>query len=30
MEWLDRIREDIDSVIQRDPAAQSALQVFLC
>lgn len=30
MEWLERIREDIDSVMQRDPAAQSALQVFLC
>lgn len=27
---LARIREDIDSVIQRDPAAQSAVQVFLC
>jgi serine O-acetyltransferase len=30
MELLTRIREDIDSVIKRDPAAQSALQVFLC
>lgn len=30
MEWLERIREDIDSVMQRDPAAQSWLQVFLC
>nr|WP_263334581.1 serine O-acetyltransferase [Acidicapsa dinghuensis] len=30
MEWLARIREDIDSVMQRDPAAQSRLQVFLC
>jgi serine O-acetyltransferase len=30
MEWLDRIREDIDSVMQRDPAARSALQVLLC
>ena len=30
MEWLTRIREDIDSVIQRDPAAQSRLQVLLC
>jgi serine O-acetyltransferase len=30
MEWLDRIHEDLGSVIQRDPAAQSALQVFLC
>jgi serine O-acetyltransferase len=27
---LSRIREDIDSVLQRDPAAQSRLQVFLC
>ena len=30
MEWLTRIREDIGSVMARDPAAQSALQVFLC
>jgi serine O-acetyltransferase len=30
MEWLARIREDIDSVMKRDPAAQSGLQVFLC
>jgi len=30
MEWLSRIREDIDSVMKRDPAAQSKLQVFLC
>jgi len=30
MEWLSRIREDINSVMQRDPAAQSGLQVFLC
>jgi serine O-acetyltransferase len=30
MQWLARIREDIDSVMRRDPAAQSALQVFLC
>ncbi len=30
MEWLDRIREDIDSVMERDPAALSATQVFLC
>ncbi|HEX4321640.1 MAG TPA: serine O-acetyltransferase [Acidobacteriaceae bacterium] len=30
MEWLARIREDIDSVMKRDPAAQSALQVLLC
>jgi serine O-acetyltransferase len=27
---LDRIREDIDSILQRDPAARSALEVFLC
>ncbi len=30
MEWLSRIREDIASVMARDPAAQSGLQVFLC
>jgi serine O-acetyltransferase len=30
MEWLERIREDIGSVMERDPAAQSPLQVFLC
>jgi serine O-acetyltransferase len=30
MKWLSRIGEDIDSVMQRDPAAQSGLQVFLC
>jgi serine O-acetyltransferase len=30
MEWLDRIREDIDSVMRRDLAARSGLQVFLC
>ena len=30
MEWLSRIGEDIDSVLQRDPAARSRLQVFLC
>jgi len=30
MEWLARIREDIDSVLKRDPAAQSGLQVLLC
>jgi serine O-acetyltransferase len=30
MEWLSRIREDIGSVMERDPAAQSAVQVFLC
>jgi serine O-acetyltransferase len=30
MEWLQRIREDIDSVMERDPAAQSWVQVLLC
>jgi serine O-acetyltransferase len=30
MEWLKRIREDIGSVMERDPAAQSGLQVFVC
>jgi serine O-acetyltransferase len=30
MEWLLRIREDIQSVMERDPAARSVLQVFLC
>ncbi len=30
MEWLSRIREDIQSVLDRDPAATSSLQVFLC
>jgi serine O-acetyltransferase len=30
MEWLSRIREDIGSVMARDPAAQSGVQVFLC
>jgi serine O-acetyltransferase len=30
MQWLERIREDIQSVMDRDPAAQSGLQVFLC
>src|SRR5580698_9338664 len=30
MAWLSRIREDIDSVMKRDPAAQSRLQVLLC
>ena len=30
MEWLARIREDIRSVMERDPAAQSSLQVLLC
>ena len=30
MEWLARIREDIDSVMKRDPAAQSGLEVLLC
>ena len=27
---IDRIREDIDSVLERDPAARSRLEVFLC
>jgi serine O-acetyltransferase len=27
---FDRIREDIDSVLERDPAARSRLEVFLC
>ncbi len=30
MEWLTRIGEDIEAVLQRDPAATSRLQVFLC
>jgi serine O-acetyltransferase len=30
MEWLRRIREDISSVMERDPAAQSWVQVLLC
>jgi serine O-acetyltransferase len=30
MEWLERIHEDIGSVMQRDPAARSALEVMLC
>ena len=30
MEWLTRIHEDIGSVMERDPAATSALQVLLC
>lgn len=30
MQWLARINEDIDSVMQRDPAAQSRLQVLVC
>jgi serine O-acetyltransferase len=30
MQWLARIREDIRSVMERDPAAVSGLQVFLC
>jgi serine O-acetyltransferase len=29
MPWFAQIREDIDSVMRRDPAAQSAFQVFL-
>jgi serine O-acetyltransferase len=30
MSLLARIREDIDSVLERDPAARSRLEVFLC
>ncbi len=30
MALFDRIREDIDSVLERDPAARSRLEVFLC
>ena len=30
LEWLERIHEDIGSVMERDPAARSALQVMLC
>jgi serine O-acetyltransferase len=30
MALLTRIREDIDSVLERDPAARSRLEVFLC
>ena len=30
MGWLARIREDIRSVMERDPAAQSGVQVLLC
>jgi len=30
VQWITRIREDIRSVMDRDPAAQSSLQVFLC
>jgi serine O-acetyltransferase len=30
MPWLTQIREDIASVLERDPAARSRLQVFLC
>ncbi|MGC9158375.1 MAG: serine O-acetyltransferase [Terracidiphilus sp.] len=30
MHLLDHIREDIDSVLERDPAARSRLEVFLC
>lgn len=30
MEWLARIHEDIGSVMERDPAATSAVQVLLC
>jgi serine O-acetyltransferase len=30
MEFFERIREDIDSVLERDPAARSRLEVILC
>jgi serine O-acetyltransferase len=30
MDLFNRIREDIDSVLERDPAARSRLEVFLC
>jgi serine O-acetyltransferase len=30
MSLFDRIRDDIDSVLERDPAARSRLEVFLC
>jgi serine O-acetyltransferase len=30
MEVITRIREDIESVLERDPAARSKLEVFLC
>jgi serine O-acetyltransferase len=30
MSLLSRIRDDIDSVLERDPAARSRLEVFLC
>ncbi len=30
MEFFQRMREDIRSVLERDPAARSRLEVFLC
>jgi serine O-acetyltransferase len=30
MAWFERIREDINSVLERDPAARSWLEVLLC
>ena len=30
MSLFARIRDDIDSVLERDPAARSRLEVFLC
>src|SRR5579863_1529911 len=30
MEFFSRVREDIRSVMERDPAARTALEVFLC
>ena len=30
MAWLERIREDIDSIKERDPAARSTLEIVLC
>lgn len=30
MAWFERIREDVNSVLERDPAARSRLEVLLC
>lgn len=30
MNWLNRIREDIDAIMERDPAARSRVTVFFC
>ena len=30
MAWFERIREDVSSVLERDPAARSRLEVLLC